>query len=144
LSEANPHGGENLNGMNSRMRRLQAWVRKIDGELAVLTLALRHPCTPWYARAVGALTLLYALSPIDLIPDFIPVLGLLDDLILVPIGLWITFRLIPRDVWQACAARAAGAEPPPKDPRGAIVVLSIWLLTLLAAFFWVYRRYQSI
>lgn len=69
--------------------------RELRSRCAVLALALRHSRTPWYAKAVGGLTLLYALSPIDLIPDFIPVLGHLDDLVLVPLGIWATIKLIP-------------------------------------------------
>lgn len=77
-------------------------VRRIGERCAVLARALKHPRTPWYAKAVGALTLLYALSPIDLIPDFIPVLGHLDDIVLVPLGIWATIKLIPREVWMEC------------------------------------------
>jgi uncharacterized membrane protein YkvA (DUF1232 family) len=104
----------------------------------VLQLALRHPRTPWYAKACGALTLLYALAPIDLIPDFIPVIGLLDDLILVPAGIWLTVKLIPDPVWRECQAEAARRElsPPARDWRGAILIVGLWLL-LLAGGFWV-------
>ncbi len=99
---------------------------------AVLARAVRHPRTPWYARAVGTLTLLYALSPIDLIPDFIPVLGQLDDLVIVPLGIWATVRLIPRDVWAECEAETnrVGAAPLRADWRGALLVVFLWLVLL--------------
>jgi uncharacterized membrane protein YkvA (DUF1232 family) len=113
---------------------LRDWARQIKECCTVLHLALRHPKTPWYAKACGAVTLLYALSPIDLIPDFIPVLGYLDDLILVPAGLWLTIRLIPPDVWAECQeeARRRALEKPPKDWRGALLIVFLWLLLLVA------------
>ena len=83
-------------------RRVSEWKR----ETIVLYHACRDPRTPWYAKALGVAVIAYALSPIDLIPDFIPVLGYLDDLILVPIGIWLVLRLIPREVWRDAQARA--------------------------------------
>ena len=74
--------------------------------LRLVELVMRHPQTPWYAKAVGGATLLYALSPIDLIPDFIPVIGHLDDLLLVPLGLWLTISLVPAPVWKECREKA--------------------------------------
>jgi uncharacterized membrane protein YkvA (DUF1232 family) len=68
-------------------KKFRAWVEKQRRRLRLVELLLRHPQTPWYAKAVGGATLLYAVSPIDLIPDFIPVIGHLDDLLLVPLGL---------------------------------------------------------
>jgi uncharacterized membrane protein YkvA (DUF1232 family) len=89
---------------------------------AALMLAMKHPRTPWRAKASGALTLLYLLSPIDLIPDFIPVLGQLDDLIIVPFGIWLTVKLIPDGVWSECMAQAAEGnqnhEPHEKHETG--------------------------
>jgi uncharacterized membrane protein YkvA (DUF1232 family) len=95
----------------------------------VLAGAVRHPRTPWYAKAIGTLTLLYALSPIDLIPDFIPVLGLLDDLAIVPLGIWATMKLIPSDVWAECEAQIE-REALSSDWRGALVVVAIWIALL--------------
>ena len=86
--------------MTTLRERAQVLLR----QCAVLARAVRHRRTPWHAKAVGGLTLLYALSPIDLIPDFIPVLGLLDDLVIVPLGIWATMKLIPREVWAECAS----------------------------------------
>ncbi len=113
-----------------------AWAdtaRRVRDRCGVLARALKHPRTPWYAKVVGALTLLYALSPIDLIPDFIPVLGYLDDIVLVPLGIWMTSKLIPHDVWAECEAESARAGPIQlsKDWRGAALVVLLWL-TLLA------------
>ena len=85
--------------------KLKAWAEQQRRRLRLVELLLRHPQTPWYAKAVGGATLLYAVSPIDLIPDFIPVIGHLDDLLLVPLGLWLTYALIPEPVRQECRDR---------------------------------------
>ncbi len=129
--------------LSTLMQRLRARARRLTDNLAVLALALRHPDTPWYARACGALTMLYALSPIDLIPDFIPVLGLLDDLILLPAGIALTVRMIPAEVWEACAARVAAEAlgRPPRDARGAILVVLSWVLVLAVAVWLVHGRW---
>ena len=105
----------------------------------VLVLAVKHPDTPWFVRLVGSFTLLYALSPIDLIPDFIPVFGLLDDLIIVPIGIWLTIRLIPKPIWEECQQEVLRRElgKPAKDWRGIILIVSIWIvLALLGWWLW--------
>ena len=81
-------------------RNFKAWAQNQRRRVRLVELLLRHPETPWYAKAVGGATLLYAVSPIDLINDFIPVIGQLDDLLLVPIGLWLTYALIPESVRQ--------------------------------------------
>lgn len=112
--------------------RLENWARNLKRDIAVLALALRHPATPWYAKACGALTLLYALSPIDLIPDFVPVLGYLDDLLIVPAGLWLTIRLVPAPVWAECQAEALRREleRPPQRWQGALLIVCVWLVLL--------------
>ncbi len=89
--------------------RWPAIARRLRGELDALRLAYRDPRTPRYAKWLLAGTLAYALSPIDLIPDFIPVLGHVDDLLIVPAALWLSLRLIPREVLADCRARAAEA-----------------------------------
>ena len=121
---------------------LRDWARALKQRCVVLMLAMQHPRTPWHARTVGALTLLYALSPIDLIPDFIPVIGHLDDLVLVPIGLWLTIKLVPKDVWAECEAEAArqASEKPPQDWRGAVLIVMLWLALLLLGI-WVVRMF---
>jgi uncharacterized membrane protein YkvA (DUF1232 family) len=87
-------------------RRASEIGRKVRRELYTLYLAYRDPRTPWYARVVAAAVLAYALSPIDLIPDFIPVLGYLDDLILIPLGVALALRLIPAEVMEDCRRQA--------------------------------------
>ena len=91
--------------------------------------ACRDRRTPWYAKALALLTVAYAASPLDLIPDFIPVLGYLDDLLLVPLGMWVVSRLIPREVMGDCRSRAQ--EAPDNVGRwswlGAVLVCLVWL-----------------
>ena len=102
----------------------------IQAKAAILVMAMKHPRTPWYAKVCGILTLLYLLAPIDLIPDFIPVIGHLDDVILVPLGIWLTIKLIPKEVWAECETEVARrlVESPPRDWRGTLLVVGIWIL----------------
>lgn len=102
----------------------------LQAKAVVLMLAMKHPRTPWYARACGIVTLLYLLAPIDLIPDFIPVIGHLDDIILVPLGIWLTVKLIPKEVWAECEAEVAKQEAQKlsKDWRGVLLIVGIWIL----------------
>ncbi len=116
-----------LDGFKKRARRLKA-------ELYALYLAYRDPRVPWYARAFAAVVVTYAFTPLDLIPDFIPILGLLDDLILLPLGIVLALRLIPSDVMAECRERANDAlrEGRPTNWVAAGIIIGIWLL--LAAF----------
>jgi uncharacterized membrane protein YkvA (DUF1232 family) len=94
-------------------------------------LAARDLRTPWYARAFGLLITAYALSPIDLIPDFIPVLGLLDDAVLIPLGIWLFVKLLPEGVFAEHRARAAEAAERPGSAWGAAIVVALWILAAL-------------
>jgi uncharacterized membrane protein YkvA (DUF1232 family) len=94
-------------------------------------LAARDPRCPWPARAVGLMVAAYALSPIDLIPDFIPVLGLLDDALLIPAGLWLFRRLLPGGLLDEHRAAAARAAKRPHSRLGVAIVLTVWLLAAL-------------
>jgi uncharacterized membrane protein YkvA (DUF1232 family) len=121
------------------MATLQAiWrdrVRALKRDVVAIVLAMRDPRVPWYAKAVGACVVAYALSPIDLIPDFIPILGLLDDLVLVPLGLLLAVRLIPADILAEYRSAAAASAERPVSRAGAAAVIAIWILAaaLLAA-----------
>jgi|SRR5689334_5303195 uncharacterized membrane protein YkvA (DUF1232 family) len=122
-------------------QRLRDWARLIKRDVHALYLAGRDPRVPWYAKALAALVAGYALSPIDLIPDFIPVLGYLDDVILVPLGIAAVIRLIPPDVMAEHRAMAAAAQERPVSRAAAIAVIVAWLAAaavcvwLLARFF---------
>lgn len=108
--------------------KLKQFATTMKTRLVVLYLAVRDPRTPWYARALGILVVAYALSPIDLIPDFIPVFGLLDDLLLVPLGLWWVDRMIPAQVRTECTERAAELNPPSASKTAAALVLVVWVV----------------
>ena len=113
--------------------------RALKRETPALWFALRDPRTPWAARVVGALVVAYALSPIDLIPDFIPVLGLLDDLILLPLGIALCIRLIPADVFEDARRRAIDAEHQPANRIAAVVIVLIWIGLAVACGIWAWR-----
>lgn len=109
------------------LARLKLWARHLKADLTLLALAARDPRVPLSAKWLAAITLAYALSPIDLIPDFIPVLGLLDDLILVPLGIWLSLRLIPAPLLAELRQSAQTTQLPPKSKAAAIVIILIWL-----------------
>lgn len=109
--------------------------RRLKRETYALYLAYRDPRVPWYARLFIACVVGYAFSPLDLIPDFIPILGYLDDLVLVPLGIALALKMIPAEVMADCRARAAEAEGRPTNRIAAIIVVGIWIgLALLAGF----------
>jgi uncharacterized membrane protein YkvA (DUF1232 family) len=114
------------------VQRLRGWAKGIKRDVHALYLSARDPRVPWYAKAVAVAVTAYALSPIDLIPDFIPVLGYLDDLILVPLGILLAVRLIPADILAEHRATASDARLQRSRAAG-IVIVAIWLgLTLVA------------
>ena len=94
-------------------------------------LAARDPRCPWHARVLGLVITAYALSPIDLIPDFIPVLGLLDDALIVPLGIWLFVQMLPTGLFNECRARAAEAAERPQSVWGAVIVVVVWILAAL-------------
>lgn len=117
-------------------------VKALKADLYALYLASRDPRVPLAAKLVIGLTVAYALSPIDLIPDFIPVLGYLDDLLLLPLGLWLSIRLVPRDVWEACKRDAHERTDHMPPSRGAAVaVIAVWLLIALGIGFWMLNEW---
>ena len=114
--------------------RLKAWARGLKLEVVALYLAALDGRTPWYAKALALAVVAYAVSPIDLIPDFIPVLGYLDDLVLLPLGLLAVRRLVPDEVLEECRARARDGEAPriPGGRAAAVAVLLLWLVVAVA------------
>ena len=102
---------------------------RIDAHAA--WLAARDPRCPWYARAFGLLVTAYALSPIDLIPDFIPVLGLLDDALLIPLGIWLFVKMLPQGLFDEHRAAAADAAERPGSAWGAAIVVALWVAAAL-------------
>ena len=110
--------------------RLKLWARRLKREVVALWIAARDPRTPMLARIVAAAVAAYALSPIDLIPDFIPVLGLLDDLLIVPLGILLAVRLIPPALMTAFRAEAEARSTRPRSMVAAAVIALIWLAVL--------------
>jgi uncharacterized membrane protein YkvA (DUF1232 family) len=113
--------------MPGRVERLKSWARALKRDVVALWLAARDPRTPTGAKLVAGLVAAYALSPIDLIPDFIPVLGYLDDLLLVPAGIWLAVRMIPDELLAEFRA-AASARERPRSLAGAAAIAGLWLL----------------
>ena len=118
---------------------LQKWkstVRKLKEDIYTLYLAYRDPRVPFHAKIVLIITVAYAFSPIDLIPDFIPVLGYLDDLVLLPLGIWLSIKLIPAEVLQEYREKAKQQlqERKPNYIMAAVIVI-LWLMLG----YWVYR-----
>jgi uncharacterized membrane protein YkvA (DUF1232 family) len=114
----------------------QSWkqrARELKRETYALYLALRDPRVPWYARLLGAGIVGYALSPIDLIPDFIPVLGYLDDVILIPLGIALLLKIIPAAVMVECRERAQEIlrDGRPVSRTAAVVIIAIWIVSVL-------------
>jgi uncharacterized membrane protein YkvA (DUF1232 family) len=131
--------------MKSQPGRIERWkarARLLKTEVHALWLACRDPRVPRRARLLAALVAAYALSPIDLIPDFIPVLGYLDDLILLPLGILLVVKMIPADVLADCRARAKEASLQ-KEASGAVLgvvmVVVLWVI-LAAALFFIAKR----
>lgn len=116
---------------------IKDWARSIKRDVIALWLAPRHPRVPWHAKVVAAAVAAYALSPIDLIPDFIPVLGYLDDLLIVPAGIWLAVKLIPPDV-MAELRQAALKRAKPTSAFGVAIVATAWISLSLIAY-WMVR-----
>jgi uncharacterized membrane protein YkvA (DUF1232 family) len=114
--------------------------RKLKAETFALYLAVRDPRTPWYAKLLAAAVVAYAFSPIDLIPDFIPVLGYLDDLILLPLGITLAIKMVPRHVLAECRAQAKQtvANGKPVGRIAGIAVVALWLSLAAICVVWVY------
>lgn len=118
--------------MGERLQRLIDGARR---DVLIMYLAARDPRVPWHAKFLALVTAAYVLSPLDLIPDFIPVLGLLDDVIIIPIVYWMIKQMIDDDVMEDLTVRAtARIEPLPKSTVGLIIVVSLWIA--VAAIIW--------
>jgi len=119
---------------------LKTWAKRIKRDGVTLWFAGKNPRTPWYAKALGVFVVAYALSPIDLIPDFIPVLGYVDDVLLLPVLIWLTIRLLPPEVLAECRSQAdewmqtKGSKP--SSRAGALFVAVLWLAVGAAVWFW--------
>lgn len=118
------------------LERAKAWARRIKADVAALAVAARDPRTPWYVKALALAIVAYALSPIDLIPDFVPVLGYLDDLILLPAAIVLVLRLIPPPLMAEYRAEAARRSELPKSRAGAAIIVALWCVAAGALLWW--------
>ena len=112
--------------------RSKQWARGVKRDVVALWLAARDPRVPWHAKAVAGIVAAYALSPIDLIPDFIPVLGYLDDLLIVPLGILLAVKLIPEAVMTEFRQRALD-QAKPTSRAGLLAVVMIWIVSITIA-----------
>ncbi|PHN02453.1 YkvA family protein [Flavilitoribacter nigricans] len=124
----------------SIQKRFLNWVKGLKKELKALRVAVSHNLVPWYARLIILFTVAYALSPIDLIPDFIPILGWIDDLLIVPVLIALAIRLIPAETMDRCRAMAETITFDKKKNwlAGSLIIL-LWLL----AAYWLYSKWRS-
>jgi uncharacterized membrane protein YkvA (DUF1232 family) len=123
-------------GLKERAHRLKT-------EVVALYLAARHPGTPWYAKVFLAAIVAYALSPIDLIPDFIPVLGLVDEIVLLPFAIALALKMVPEHVMSVCRARASQLQLSGSRMGriGAAIIVLIWLALLVLAAMWAHNSF---
>jgi uncharacterized membrane protein YkvA (DUF1232 family) len=130
----------------SLLQRLRGWAKALKRQVMVLWFSSRHPETPWLPKLVALVVVAYALSPIDLIPDFIPLLGYLDDVILLPLGIALVIHLLPANVLEDCRQQAAQWEHSrakrPVNRIAATIIILIWLTLLGALWVWLSRQLQ--
>lgn len=124
----------------SRTEQAKDWARRVKRDAVAVYFAARDPRTPMLARCIALAVAAYALSPIDLIPDFIPVLGYLDDLLIVPLGLLLVIRLLPPEVLAESREKAMTLLSRPKSYVAAAFMVSIWLLCIVAIAYWWYHQ----
>lgn len=115
---------------------LRDWARRLKHDVVALWIAARDPRVPWYAKALAGAVAAYALSPIDIIPDFIPVLGYLDDLLIVPAGIWLVVRLIPAPLMVEFRQAATRRAERPASYVAAGVIAALWIVSA-GALIWV-------
>ncbi len=119
---------------------MKTWAKRSKRDGVTLWFAGKHPRTPWYAKGLGVFVVAYALSPIDLIPDFIPVLGYVDDMLLLPALIWLTVKLLPPEILAECRSQADawmqanGAKP--RSRFGMALIVLVWLSAGAAAWWW--------
>ena len=120
------------------LEQVKLWAHAIKRDVVAVWIAARHPRVAWYAKALAFAVAAYALSPIDLIPDFIPVLGYLDDLIIVPLGLLLVIRLIPADLMAEFRAEAARRASEPRSIVAALFIVMIWISAAVLLLWWLW------
>ncbi|MEY2685155.1 MAG: hypothetical protein RJA09_2299 [Pseudomonadota bacterium] len=126
------------------LQTAKAWAQRLKRDGVTLWFAGRHPRTPWHAKALGVVVVAYALSPIDLVPDFIPVLGFVDDVLLLPGLIWLAVRLLPADVLADCRHQAEAwllaQGRKPRSWAGGVAVVLLWVALAAGAVGWFLNR----
>ena len=115
------------------MARLRAWVEAIKRDVVALYIAGRDPRVPWYVKLAAVAVAAYALSPIDLIPDFIPVLGYLDEVIILPVALFLVIKMIPTPLMAEFREEAQRRAERPTSRAGAVLIVAIWIAAFVLA-----------
>jgi len=115
---------------------LKEWARRVKRDVVAVYLAARDPRTPAYVRVLAVCVAAYALSPIDLIPDFIPVIGYLDDLVLVPLGVWLIVQALPPEVLSESREKAAVLVERPSSKSAAVLIVVLWVLCAVLFGYW--------
>lgn len=123
------------------LTQIKSWAKTLKRDVVALWIAARSPRTPFAAKLVAGAVAAYALSPIDLIPDFIPILGYLDDLVVVPLGIALAVRLIPAPLMAEFRANAAFVAKPINRPM-AVAIVVLWLVVLLVATVWCWQKFR--
>jgi uncharacterized membrane protein YkvA (DUF1232 family) len=113
------------------LSRVKAWARDLNRDGYAIYLASRDPRMPWYAKILAVAVAAYALSPIDLIPDFIPVIGYLDDLIILPLGIWLVVSFVPDEIMVEYRAKADEAVGRPSSRAGMTAIILLWIIGAL-------------
>ncbi len=125
------------------LSQIKVWARAIKTDVHAVYLAARDPRMPWLAKVLAIAVTAYALSPIDLIPDFIPVLGYLDDLLIVPLGIWLVVRLIPDEVLAEYRIKASEATKRPISKAGMTAIIVLWIASALLMSWFGYRYWTA-
>jgi uncharacterized membrane protein YkvA (DUF1232 family) len=125
------------------IEKAKQWARNIKRDIAALYIAGRDPRTPWHAKAIALAVAVYALSPIDLIPDFIPIIGYLDDIIIVPLGILLAIRLVPAELMAEFRHAAVERGRLAAHWPGAAFIIAIWVVGFVVLAWWAYHRFWA-
>jgi uncharacterized membrane protein YkvA (DUF1232 family) len=125
------------------MTTLRERARALKRDAYALYYAVRDPRTPWYVKLLAGMMVAYALSPIDLIPDFLPLIGYLDELILLPVVMWIALRLVPPEALADARLRAAAAADRPVSRVAAAVIVALWIVGAALCAAWLWPRFAG-
>ncbi|WLD93092.1 YkvA family protein [Alkalihalobacillus sp. AL-G] len=133
-----------FNQIQAVLKTVKKWARKLKSELLVLYYSYKDKRVPWNAKLIAILVVGYAFSPIDLIPDFIPILGYLDDIILLPLGIALAIKLIPDHVFQEYQVKVNEKEgkEKPRNWIAGLIVLVIWLLVISGLAYYLYKTFN--